>query len=612
MQNQVAWIGCGLGRVLGASQAAIAGGWRFLRNLAVTLLLVAPLAPASAQGPLWVRQIGSAGQDWAYGLALDGAGNAYITGYTQGNLGGPNAGSGDIFLAKYDASGTLLWTRQTGSLRDEVATGVAVDGTGNAYITGYTWGNLGGLDAGGGETADIFLAKYDASGTLLWMRQTGTAAREEPIGVAVDGDGNAFITGYTNGNLGGPNAGEIDIFLAKYDPSGTLLWIRQTGTATTDISHGVAVDGAGNAFIAGRTLGNLSGPNAGEFDIFLAKYDASGTLLWTRQTGTASGELAFGVAVDSAGNAYITGYTQGNLGGPNAGSDDIFLAKYDASGSLLWIRQTGTAQNDVAYGVALDGAGNAFITGYTNGNLGGPNAGEIDIFLAKYDATGVQLSMRQTGSAGYESAFSVAVDVAGNAYITGYSNGSLGGPNAGEYDIVLAKYGPPCTAPTITTNPTATNICRTTTATLNVAATATTSVTYRWRKAGVPIDIVANPSAATDTLRLGRVQAGDAGFYDCIVSTDCGSVTSGAARLTVRTCICLEADIAGGGDAGNEPDGTVDGTDFIAFINSFALGDAAVDPLADIAGGGDTGLEPDGTIDGTDFIFFINAFAIGC
>jgi hypothetical protein len=171
---------------------------------------------------------------------------------------------------------------------------------------------------------------------------------------------------------------------------------------------------------------------------------------------------------------------------------------------------------------------------------------------------------------------------------------------------------PPCLAIQITTQTAAVSTCRTSNATFTITATGNNPLTYRWRRGGVPIDITANPSAATDTLRLVRVQAGDAGLYDCIVSTDCGSVTSAAARLTVRTCICLEADIAGGGGAGNEPDGTVDGTDFIAFINSFAIGDATVDPLADIAGGGDTGLEPDGTIDGTDFIFFINAFAIGC
>jgi hypothetical protein len=229
-----------------------------------------------------------------------------------------------------------------------------------------------------------------------------------------------------------------------------------------------------------------------------------------------------------------------------------------------------------------------------------------DITAETWDWSGVAWTQRLVSGPSDRIHHAMAYDTARGVTVL------FGGDGSSGYVSETWELGRPCSPPTISTNPTATNICRTTVATLNVSAAATTPITYRWRKAGVPIDIVANPSAATDTLRLVRVQTSDAGLYDCIVTTDCGSVTSAAARLTVRTCICLEADIAGGGDAGNEPDGTVDGTDFIAFINSFAIGDATVDPLADIAGGGDTGLEPDGTIDGTDFIFFINAFAIGC
>ncbi len=520
---------------------------------AFALLLMAPLAPATAQDLRWMRQTGSAELDVANGVAVDGAGNAYITGYTTGNLGGPNAGSSDIFLAKYDALGTLLWVRQTGSAGYDIANGVAVDGAGNAYITGYTRGNLGGPNAGG---YDIFLAKYDASGTLLWMRQTGSVSYDYASGVAVDGAGNAYITGYTEGNLGGPNAGGFDILLAKYDASGTLLWMRQTGSSGNDYASSVAVDGAGNAYITGWTDGNLGGPNVGGYDIFLAKYDASGTLLWMRQTGSATVDYATGVAVDGAGNAYITGWTDGDLGGPNAGSVNIFLAKYDASGTLLWVRQTGTAGYDIATGVAVDGAGNAYITGHTDGNLGGPNAG--------------------------------------------------------PYDIFLAKYGPPCTSPVITTNPTNITVCRQFPASFTVAASGAGPLTYQWRKAGVPIDAAVNPSALTDTLILTNVQVIDGGSYNCIVTDTCTSSTSSPAILTTRYCVCVLADIAGGGANGNEGDGIIDGSDFIAFINSFAAGDVSTDPRADIAGGGLVGLDPDGIIDGTDFIIFINVFSAGC
>ena len=500
-----------------------------LRSVPLTLLLAAPLAapltPATAQDLLWVRQTGSAGLDQAMSVAINSAGNAYTGGYTDGTLGGnvggnpggPNAGGYDIALIKYSASGTPLWTRQIGSAADDLAYGVAVDSAGNVYITGNTRGNLGGPNAGG---SDIFLAKYNPAGTLLWMRQAGSAGFEFTYGVSTDGAGNAYITGYTTGSLGGPNAGAGDIFLAKYDASGTLLWMRQTGSASGDVASGVSVDSAGNAYIAGETYGNLGGPNAGNRDIILAKYDAAGTLLWTRQLGTAGTDLAESVAADNTGNVYITGFTYGNLAGPNAGLDDIFLAKYSASGTLLWIRQTGTVGEDGAQSVAVDDSGNAYISGYTTGNLGRQGLGSYDVFLAKYDASGNQVWIRQTGTAEFEYATGVAVAAGGNAYITGATYGNLGGPNAGSADSFVARYG-------------------------------------------------------------------------------------------VLPCSTL-ADIAGGGPGGQAGDGIIDGSDFIAFINSFAAGDVNIDPRADVAGGGLAGLDPDGIIDGSDFIAFINAFAAGC
>jgi len=402
-------------------------------------LAAAPLTPAAAQSLLWVRQTGTPANDFGYGVAVDGAGNAFITGTTDGSLGGPNAGWGDAFMAKYDASGTQLWVRQFGTSTDESGSGVAVDGAGNAYITGLTYGSLGGPNAG---DYDVFLAKYDTSGTQLWVRQFGTSTNDQGWALAVDGAGNAYITGNTLGSLGGPIAGGYDVFLAKYDASGTQLWTRQFGTSTSDQGYGVAVDGAGNAFVTGWTAGSLGGPNAGGWDVFLAKYDTSGTQLWTRQIGTSTNESGYGVAVDGAGNAYIAGFTYGSLGGPIAGGSDVFLAKYDASGTQVWVRQFGTSAIDSGHGVAVDGAGNAYVTGETKGSIGGPYGGLEDAFLAKYDASGTQLWVRQLESR-RDWGTGVAVDGAGNAYITGNTTGNFGGSSAGGFDVFLAKYGPP-------------------------------------------------------------------------------------------------------------------------------------------------------------------------
>jgi len=413
--------------------------------ITVFALLLVTFAAYAAEAPYdleWARQIGTASDDVSYSVAVDGLGNAYIGGYTKGSLGGPNTGyTTDAFLAKYDSSGTLLWTRQIGTTVYDYGQSVAVDGLGNAYISGKTGGSLGGPNAGGD---DAFLAKYDSSGTLLWTRQIGTMSFDWSYSVAVDGLGNAScISGTTSGSLGGPNAGGQDAFLAKYDSSGALLWTRQIGTTSSDFSYSVAADGLGNAYISGYTWGSLGGPNAGSYDMFLAKYDSSGALLWTRQMGTAASDYSRSVAVDGLGNAYISGKTGGSLGGLNAGGDDAFLAKYDSSGALLWTRQIGSADDDYSYSVAVDGLGNAYISGGTQGNLGGPNAGKYDAFLAKYNSSGALLWSRQIGSADDDYSYSVAVDGLGTAYISGATSGSLGGPNAGKYDAFLAKFSVP-------------------------------------------------------------------------------------------------------------------------------------------------------------------------
>jgi hypothetical protein len=137
-------------------------------------------------------------------------------------------------------------------------------------------------------------------------------------------------------------------------------------------------------------------------------------------------------------------------------------------------------------------------------------------------------------------------------------------------------------------------------------------ISYRWRKNGIDISPALNPSAVTPTLRVPIVRAIDIGTYDCRVSNACGSTISSPATLTIRVCVCSLADIVGGGPTGQSPDGIIDGSDFIAFINSFGSGDVTADPLADVAGGGIDGLSPDSIIDGSDFIAFINAFAAGC
>jgi len=410
-----------------------------LSALCINLYTSAAMAEDPYQGA-WSRQLGTTSDDISRSVTVDGAGNIFISGRTKGSLSGTNAGGYDAFLAKYDPAGTLLWTKQLGTNLSDQSWSVAVDGVGNAFISGFTKGTLSGTNAG---DWDAFLTKYDPAGNLLWTEQLGTSNEELSRSVAVDTSGNAFISGRTKGSLSGTNAGGYDAYLSKYDTNGNLLWTEQLGTSHSDNSSSVAVDGAGNIFISGSTEGNLGGINAGHDDAFLSKYDTNGNLLWTEQLGTSGYDHSNSVVVDGSGNVFISGGTSGHLGGTGEGSTDAYLAKYDSTGNLLWTEQIGTSHSDYSSSVAVDGAGNIFISGTTYGNLGGVNSGGYDAFLCKYGPAGNLLWTEQLGTSGYDHSYSIVVDGTGNAFISGSTYGSLGGINAGERDAFLVKYAVP-------------------------------------------------------------------------------------------------------------------------------------------------------------------------
>jgi hypothetical protein len=390
-----------------------------------------------AQSVEWTRQLGTSVHDASNDVSADGLGNVYISGYTDGSLGGPSAFSSDVFVSKYNAAGTFEWTRQLGTSASDQSNGVSADGLGNVYISGFTRSNLGGPSAG---LSDAFVAKYDAAGTLQWTRQLGTSGFDESKSVSADGLGSVYISGFVGGSLDGPYAGGNDAFIAKYDAAGTLLWSRQLGTGDFEESSGVSADGLGNVYIAGTTRGGLSGPNAGGNDAFVAKYDAAGTLQWTRQLGTTEPDEGYGVSADGLGNVYISGTTSGSLAEPNSGTIGAFVAKYDPAGTLLWLRQLGSSFGAGSYGVSADAVGNVYISGYTVGDLGGPNAGVQDAFVSKYNATGTLLWSSQIGTGLADYSFGVSADDLGSVYFSGITRGDLAGTNVGGFnDAFVSK-----------------------------------------------------------------------------------------------------------------------------------------------------------------------------
>jgi len=380
---------------------------------------------------LWSKSFGGSGSDICNSVSVDSSDNIYITGvigsYTIDFGGGAltKAGYGDIFLAKFDSNGNHLWSKRFGGSSDDWGNSVSVDSYGNVYITG--WFSNPKIDFGGGALKnagdrDIFLAKFDSNGNHIWSKRFGGSGDDKGYSVSVDrlgvdSSGNVYITGYFN-------------------------------SSTIDFGGGALTNAGGNC---GRNLCS---------DIFLAKFDSSGNHIWSKRFGGSSGDGGYSVSVDSSGNVYITGsfnsptidFGGGALTNAGIGTSDIFLARFDSNGNHLWSKSFGGSYWDYGQSVSVGSWDNVYITGDFESStidFGGgalTTAGGTDIFLAKFDSNGNHIWSKRFGGSDDDYGQSVSVGSWDNVYITGYfwsSTIDFGGgalTTAGNYDIFLAKF----------------------------------------------------------------------------------------------------------------------------------------------------------------------------
>jgi enterochelin esterase-like enzyme len=397
--------------------------------------------------PMNATLTGTAGEERAGGVAIDAAGNVYEALAAAGPVAGqPYAGDKDLVLVKYAPDGTRLWTRELGTPALERAYGVALDPLGYPVVTGYTRGDFDGSHAGN-ATDDAFVAKFSPSGTLEWLRQLGVPAlADRGYAIATDAAGTIYVTGYTRGDLAGVNQGDKDVYVAKLDSAGNQLWLRQFGSAGEEKGWGVVVRGAA-VYVAGMTGGALATP-AGGNDGFLARFDAGGNRVWLRQFGTAAGEEVWGLTADAAGNAFVAGYSAGNFAGTLAGDKDIVAARFDPAGNLTWSDQLGTTGNDKGAGVALDESGNVYVAGFSDGRLEA-SVGKFDAVLVKYGPAGVRQWTRQFGTAEDDGAdiFAEAnlylAAGSGSIFVSGLTLGDTATETQlGLGDVFLAEFDP--------------------------------------------------------------------------------------------------------------------------------------------------------------------------
>jgi hypothetical protein len=422
---------------------------------------------------LWSKAWGGAPDDEGNSLAVDAFDNILYAGYTTGPVDygcgalPVVAGVDTAVLMKLTPGGTCTWSKAFGSTAQMLD--VAVDPSGNVLTTGMfgTSINLGnGLVTSAGGN-DGFVAKFDSLGNHLWSKVFGDAAEQSPDAVATDAAGNLIACGYFNGTIdlgGGPltSAGGVDIYVAKFSPTGTLLWSKRFGDSANQGTRGLAVDASGNVLITGSFVGTVDfgGPtltSAGGADVYVAKLDPSGNHIWSKRFGDTLNQVGAGIATDAAGDVYFTGYLYGamDFGGgtlTSVSGVDTYVVKLDPAGNHLWSMRGGGIGDQAAVRVAVDPVGNVSFVGIAvgTGTYGGPaltSAGATDILVAKYDPSGKHLWSKLFGNPATQGVKGLASDSHGNLVITGLLYGPTdfgGGPiiAGGGEDTYIAKLSP--------------------------------------------------------------------------------------------------------------------------------------------------------------------------
>ncbi len=493
-----------------------------------------------AQVPEWVwaARAGDTNSDVGNAIATDVSGNIYVAGsfhytITFGSFSLPSQGNTDIFLVKYDTLGNVVWAKSFGTDGNDGARFLTFDITGNLYMVGeyenysITFGAYTLTNAGG---SDVFIAKFDVNGNVLWAKGAGGANIDGPSSAVTDAFGNIYVGGsfsYPNitfDTIVLPNTGAYSPFLVKYDSSGNVLWAKTaTGTGEFDQTIAVTIDIAGYIYDAGSFQSTsliFDGDtliNEGIFNLFITKYDENGNLIWARNAG---GTRSAGIqSISSDAHGYI--YVAGEFGsdtvvlGPDtlikSGTTiypDIFIAKYDADGNAIWALSSGGLKDDEPWSIITDTAGNSYVTGFFDsdsisfGNIVLTNTSQnstdsADIFVVKIDPNGNPLWAISAGGTNYDFASCITADAFGNLYLTGlfesdsilFGVTNLVNAYAGFDDVFIAKLKMCYVTPPVIT-PSTTIFCQGNPVTL----TSDTAASFHWNTGSTNQSITVNSS----------------------------------------------------------------------------------------------------------------------
>ena len=445
--------------------------WRGLLLLSIAIcMLTLSAAQSRAAVYQWHTFYGAVGgTTYGTGISVDGGGNVYITGYSSASWNGPGSctvagvppcplhASGNNFVLKLDSTGAYQWHTFYGGTNSSADSGIAVDSSGNVYMTGYSyasWNGPGSCTIAGTSPCplndfsgnyDSFVLKLDTNGAYQWHTFYGSSGYDLGHGIAVDGSDNVYVTGQSDSSWGLPlhpySGGWYNLFVLKLDNSGAHQWHTFYGSSDSgalDYGNSIAVDGSGNIYVAGKSDVAWGSPinkhTVGDLNVFVLKLDNSGTYQWHTFYGPSNNNHGVGLALDSDRNIYVTGSGAGWTGTALhdwSGGWDVFVLKLNTDGIYQWHTFYGSGNDEYGYGIAVDGSSNVYVTGTGNGTWGSPlsaYSGNYDVFLLKLNSSGTYQWNSFYGSGNNDEGWSVAVGTNGKVYVTGGSYATWGSP----------------------------------------------------------------------------------------------------------------------------------------------------------------------------------------
>jgi hypothetical protein len=441
----------------------------------------------------WAKGLGDTGFDEAWAVASDISGNAYYAGYFAGIVDfdpGPGtkyatgAGGRDAFVSKLDANGNLLWAKHFGWKWNDWVTSLSIDPQGNVIFAGVFVGNVD-FDPGpnifnmySGDYGGSFIVKLDTDGNFIWAKQLEGSYQTMPMNLVIDGTGDVYLTGnfYATTDFDpGPGIQNLttvnnyaDAFILKLDTAGNYVWAKSFGGMGEDYGLSLCVDSSGNIYTTGSfslTADFDPGPSvtnltsAGNEDVFVTKYDNSGSLLWARKMGGPLSDWGSGIEVGSFGEVYVGGRFAGsanfNPGGTSQiissnGSTDGFILKLDASGNFDWVAHAGGPGEDLIRKITISSDEKIFATGrfaYSadfdpgTGTYNLSSYGGSDVFIWEIDKDGNYKSSIRMGGPSDDEGTDIAIDTSSGIYLSGFFEGTSNfDPNGGNQTLTSNGY----------------------------------------------------------------------------------------------------------------------------------------------------------------------------